>query len=490
MNANKLLQPIDRLAIALVILLALIIGLLVWVGNVCDDTCIFYAGARVNGFNWENKTIGSEDRAFILNFNRPLDRTSVEQNLTISPALPGKISWSGLRLAYTLKSPAPYGENYQVSLAEATERFSNQEKVGNKIRPFAAKFRSRDRASAYIGTQGIEKGKLVLFNWTQQKKTILTPNDLTVFDFEPYPQGDRLLFSAADNKLGIKGILNLQLYTVTTGLNSEVNNNNPQPKLILDNQKYQNNQFDLAEDGKKILVQRLNRNNPNNSGLWMITADQPPQLITDAQIGDFLIAPDSQTVAVAQGEGIALLPLETNAKPLDFIPKFGQVLDFTADGTGAAMINYNTDNAKLSYTRSLFYVNTQGIQKELLNTEGSIQSCQFDPTATYLYCWLTELIKGKEYIEKPYIAEINLKTGKARTLISLAEYQDSQLSVAPDGLGILFERSPNSTSSATDSSTTSGQSIWLLIRASQKSNSADFNAEQLPFVGFRPQWLP
>ncbi len=483
MNANRLLQPIDRLAIALVILLALIIGLLVWVGSVCDDTCIFYAGARVNGFNWENKTIGREDRAFILNFNRPLDRTSVEQNLTISPALPGKISWSGLRLAYTLESPAPYGENYQVSLAGATERFPNQEKVGNKIRPFAAKFRSRDRASAYIGTQGIEKGKLILFNWTQQKKTILTPDYLTVFDFEPYPQGDRLLFSAADNKLGIKGILNLQLYSVTTGLN-------PQVKLILDNQEYQNNKFDLAQDGKKILVQRLNRNNPNNFGLWMITADKPPQLITDAQIGDFMIAPDSQTVAVAQGEGIALLPLETNAKPLDFIPKFGQVLDFTADGTGAAMINYNTDNAKLSYTRSLFYVNTQGVQKELLNTEGSIQNCQFDPTATYLYCWLTKLVKGKEYVEKPYIAEINLKTSKVKTLVSLAEYQDSKLSVAPDGLGILFERSPNNTSSINDSSTTEDKSIWLLIRASQKSNSADFNAEQLPFVGFSPQWLP
>ena len=483
MNANKLLQPIDRLAIALVILLALIIGLLVWVGSTCDDNCIFYAGARVNGFNWENKTIGREDRAFILNFNRPLDRTSVEQNLTITPALPGKISWSGLRLAYTLESPAPYGENYQVSLAGATERFPNQEKVGNQIRPFVAKFRSRDRASAYIGTQGIEKGKLILFNWTQQKKTILTPDYLTVFDFEPYPQGDRLLFSAADNKLGIKGILNLQLYTVTTG-------SDPQVKLILDNQKYQNNQFDLAQDGKKILIQRLNRDNPNSFGLWMITADKPPQLITDAQIGDFMIAPDSQTVAVAQGEGIALLPLETNAKPLDFIPKFGQVLDFTADGTGAAMINYNTDNAKLSYTRSLFYVNTQGVQKELLNTEGSIQNCQFDPTATYLYCWLTELIKGKEYIEKPYIAEINLKSSKVKTLVSLTEYQDSKLSVAPDGLGILFERSPNNTSSINDSSTTEDKSIWLLIRASQKSNSADFNAEQLPFVGFSPQWLP
>ena len=80
--------------------------------------------------------------------------------------------------------------------------------------------------------------------------------------------------------------------------------------------------------------------------------------------GEFLITPDSQTLAIAKGEGIALLPLKPGANPLDFLPKFGRVLSFSRDGRAAAMVNYNTDNAKLKYTRSLFYVNNQGIQKE------------------------------------------------------------------------------------------------------------------------------
>ncbi len=470
-------QPIDKVAIALIIFLTVIIGLLIWGDRFYSDRYIFYTGPKVSHFSWNDKIIGGEDRAFILTFNRPMDRASVEQNLAITPTLTGKISWSGLKLAYTLDAPAPYGETYQVSLAGAKDGFNNREQ-SQSIQPFEAEFRTRDRAFAYVGTQGEEKGRLVLFNWTQQQKELLTPENLTVFDFQPYPQGDRLLFSAADSQLGMEGIQHLKLYTVTTGLNSQqANSSDPQIELILDAQKYQNNKFDLAQDGKTIVVQRINRNDYNNYGLWKITADKSPQLITEEQVGDFLITPDSQAVAAAQGEGIALLPLKTNAESLDFIPSFGQVLDFTADGTGAAMINYNTDNAKLRYTRSLFYVTNQGIQKELLNTDGSIQDCQFDPDATYLYCWLTELEKGEEYIEKPYLAKINLQTEAATTLVSLPKYQDSQLSVAPDGLGILYQQS------LTLPATTSN--IWLLILADQQQI-----AEPLPFVGLHPQWLP
>lgn len=146
---SRLVQPIDRLAIALIVLLSLIMGLLIWGGTACEDECLFHAGAKVSSFSWQNKTIGGQDRAFILTFNRPMDRDSVAENLTITPPLLGKISWSGLRLAY-------------------------------------------------VGTEGEEKGRLVLSNWTRSQKIILTPQNLTVFDFKPDPQGNFLLFSAAD----------------------------------------------------------------------------------------------------------------------------------------------------------------------------------------------------------------------------------------------------------------------------------------------------
>ena len=488
----RLSQPIDKLAIALIISFALIIGLLIWGGSACEDECLFHAGAKVSSFSWDDKIIGGQDRAFILTFNRPMDRNSVEENLTISPPLPGKISWSGLRLAYTLDRPVPYGATYQVTLAGAKERFPNQEQLGEEIQPFDAQFRSRDRALAYVGTVGEETGRLVLYNWTRSQKIILTPQNLTVFDFKPDPQGDRLLFSAADNNKGTEGIRYLKLYSVSTHVSSirldSLTENGSEVKLILDNQKYQNNKFDISQDGTTIVVQRLNRSNPEDYGLWKLVEDKSPQMFTNNRVGDFSIAPDSQAVAVAQGEGIALLPLKAQAEPLDFLSRFGRVLDFTADGTGAAMINYNTDREDLKYTRSLYYVNSQGVEKELLNTDGSIQNCQFDPIAEHLYCWLTELSKEEIYVEKPYLAEIDLKTAKINTLVTVPEYQESQVSVAPDGLGILFERSLNKMYSGTPGE--KKNSIWLAIPASDLANKTTFEIEQLPFIGFHPQWLP
>jgi len=143
--------------------------------------------------------------------------------------------------------------------------------------------------------------------------------------------------------------------------------------------------------------------------------------------------------------------------------------------------------SKLKPNPWISYVNNQGIQKELLNTDGSIQNCQFDPTAQHLYCWLTELVKGELYIETPYLAEINLKTANIKTLVTVPKYQESQVSVAPDGLGILFERSLKENSINVPGN--KKNSIWLAILTADLADTTTSNVEQLPFIGFHPQWL-
>ncbi len=89
-----------------------------------------------------------------------------------------------------------------------------------------------------------------------------------------------------------------------------------------------------------------------------------PKRLESQPGGDFTITPDSQAVAVAQGQGAAILPLQGDAsKPLDFLPQFGLVQAFSKDGSQAAMVKFNTD-----YTRDLFLVTNQGVQKQLLKT--------------------------------------------------------------------------------------------------------------------------
>ena len=194
LNLGQFKQPIDRIAISLILGLSLLIGLLLLSG---DRTA-----PRVREFTWQNQQIGAEDTGFILTFFRPMNHSTVEENLKIEPDLPGKFSWAGRRMAYTLKNPAPYGVTYTLKLAGATDRYggeTNQNK-GTPIQPFSASFRSRDRAFAYIGVKGETASRLMLVNLSSSdpKPIPLTPKDLVVSDFKPYPNSDRILFSATD----------------------------------------------------------------------------------------------------------------------------------------------------------------------------------------------------------------------------------------------------------------------------------------------------
>jgi hypothetical protein len=459
---------------------------------------------RVRSFTWQDKQVGAEDISFSLNFSRPMDHASVESSLKIDPPLPGKFSWSARRMAYTLNAPAPYGSDYSVRLEGARDQ-SIKKEPGRLIQPFVGQFHSRDRAFVYIGVEGEEKGRLVLYNLTHNQKNILTPKDLVVSDFKPYPEGDRILFSAADWVSQRPGVFDQQIYSVTTGIHPQLPGKEAtkpefagRMNLVLDSQNYQNMKFDLSADGQVIAVQRVKRNNPGEFGIWILRPNAKPQPLQNQPGGDFVITPDSASLAIAQGEGIAILPLTPAAQPLDFLPKFGKVLSFSDDGQAASMVKFNTD-----YTRSLFLVTNQGVQKELLKTNGSILNALFDPQKQTLYCLLTKLVDSEQYQEQPYLAAIDLKTSKVGSLWALPNQRDIQMSLSPDGLALLFDQVVTTGSLPTPENltTSDGQAIatsnlWLLPLTPSPSATSKDNpppaqqAEQLPLPGFHPYWLP
>jgi hypothetical protein len=512
-KSYKFIQPLDRIAIALMLLLSLLIGFVIWQGDAVKPS--------VRNFTWQNQQIGAEDTAFTLTFSRPMDTKSVEENLKvcpvdttksgeenlkICPVLAGKISWAGRRLVYTLVTPAPYGTNYKVSLQAARDKFSEAEGKKREIQPFTGSFMTRDRALLYIGANQEEQGKLVLYNLTQEQKKVLTPKDLIVMDFEPFPDGDQILFSARSSKN--PDLLSAQLYTVTTGISSKTGEQ-PEPAgkldLILDNKDYQNLKFDLSPDGQTVVVQRGKRDNPGDFGLWYLsltkdsyTEKPTPKRLESQPGGDFLITPDSKAVAVAQGQGTAILSLQEDAsKPLDFLPQFGLVQAFSKDGSQAAMVKFNTD-----YTRDLFLVTNQGVQKQLLKTTGSILGCNFDNASPTLYCLLTQLVSKEQYIEQPYLVAVNLKTEQQKPLLMLPPAQRNvQMSLAPDGLGILFDQVvaientttplPANTLKTDDGEPIASSSLWLMpLLPITDADNVEIKPEQLPLVGFHPHWLP
>lgn len=496
-TSKPFFQPLDTVAIALMLVLSLLIGLLLWQGDA--------VAPRVRDFSWQDKQVGAEDTSFTLTFSRPMDTKSVEANLQIDPPLPGKISWAGRRMVYTLLAPAPYGISYQVQLQGARDIFTQEGAKQHLNQQFQGKFSSRDRAFIYLGVEGEEQGRLILYNLTQQQKTLLTSKDLVVVDFKSYPAGEKILFSATERISNRQALIASQLYAVTTGIHSGQADAPPgKIDLVLDSKDYQNLKFDLSADGKTIVVQRVSQRNPGEFGLWVLRDDggqdarPTPQPIQSQPGGDFVITPDSTAIAVAQGQGVAILPLQSQAeKPLDFLPQFGTVLDFAKNGSQAAMVKFNSD-----YTRSLFLVTNGGVQKQLLRTTGSIFSCEFAPSQN-LYCVLSQLLQGQEYQEQPYLAAIDSKTGKQIPLVVLPNQREVQMSLSPDGLALLFDQviAVKTSAGATGNNTPQtdeGQAIatsrlWLLplLPATPGAGATKHpQPEQLPLPGFHPRWLP
>lgn len=499
--------PLDRLALGLMLSLLVVSVLLVVLGD--------HAVAKVQKFSWQERTVGAENVAFTFTFTRPMDPDSVEANLQIAPDLPGRVSWAGRRMAYTLDVPIPYGKTYEVTLPEARDRFSeNNTDSGVRFEPFVSTFQSRDRAVAYIGTQNETSGRLMLVNFTQGSEAIpLTPADWQVLDFEPYPLGDRVLFSAIAANQPASATQSPALYTVATGLAprppedlamvdaapalapGEVGEITP----VLDSDVYQNLAFDLAPNGQKIVVQRVNQTNPADFGPWVVELGQDPRRLETEPGGEFLIGPDSESLLMLQGQGTAVIPLNsegddttTAAEPLDFLPEFGRVFDVTSDGSAAAMVNFNQNDPARRFVETLVLVTNQGEETELLDATGSVISAEFDPTNRLLYVLASDLLPGEDYREQPYLAAIPLTDNpQPLKLLSLPPQARVSMDIAPDGLAAVLEVAVSPDGSPNNEET---QTVLLPLfqttaqRLEGKPTAT--NPQILPFAGMNPTWLP
>ena len=495
-------QPLDRLATAVIAGLAVVLGLLILSGD--------HATSRVRDFTWQDRQVGAEDRAFLITFSRPMDVASVEQNLRLDPPLPGKISWAGRRMAYTLTDPLPYGESFTLSLEGARDRYAALTAEASRFEPFQSQFETRRRAFLYIGAEGDEANRLVLADLMRQERTILTPKNLSVIAFKPYSLGDKVLFSASDANQE-QGLLDQQIYTVTTGITPRppIDFMSDRPPiwqrllpqaaappsgeidLVLDNRDYQNLKFDLSPDGQAIVVQRVSQQNPADFGPWLVRPGQPAEPIETEPGGDFMIAPDSQSLLLLQGQGTAIIdlggePSSGPRQPLDFLPNYGRVLDLAADGTAAAMVNFNQDDPEKRFTESLFLVTNQGREEELLQVSGSILEAHFDPSRSVLYVLATELVDAAEnsdlnpdllptadaYVEQPLLLAITLD-GVVSPLLRLPQQQRIHMSVAPDGRSLLLDLASLSAAE--------GPKIWHLPLVNQllDADTADEIVDEL-----------
>jgi len=452
-----------------------------------------YANAQspqVIQFSWKDKQVGVQDDGFTLTFNRKMNRESVEENLLIKPSLPGKISWSERKMTYQLTELPSYGTTYSIQLSQAKTARDN-----TLIEPFVSKFKTRDRAFVYLGVERKEQGRLVLYNLTQQKKTLLTPAHLTVVNFEPYPNSDRILFSAFPRNGRQKNAQ--QLYTVTTGLNyQDISNNVTAGEIesVLDSKNDSTLRFDLSANGKTLVVQRINANNLEDSELWISTQEHSKPQRLGMKAGKFIVSPNGENLAIIKAEGVTLVSLSDSEKTAQLYPEYDSMIRFSPTGSQKLMVKSHEDE-----TRSLFLV-TETEEKELFTTEASILDCKFEPREQRtVYCLKTEIVEADEdtLVEEPYLAAIDLETANTIPLLALPNYPDVKMTIAPDGIAILFDQVVATVSDGNnDLSTQNGQAIsagrlWILPlpEIPKDKNFNRIPPEEL-FAGFRPLWLP
>ena len=480
----KKLSLFDRTVMAIAIILVILITVVLVRGN--------QSPLRVTHYSWQNSNIGAQTKTLTMGFSHPVNFGKIAENLTIDPPLAGTTSWQGRQWFYTLSEIPRYGTNYQLTLNLA------EKNAAMNAQNFNSLITSRARALVYIGLTDQERGRLVLYDITnpqKPQKIILTPKDLAVRQFQIYPQGDRILFTAADPT---RRNAQQQLFTVTTG----INNNNTQAKALpgrlerlLENQDYDNQRIILAKNGSVVALNRQNRQNPADSGLWVLPKNDSPRPL-GIQGDRFIVAPQGDRLVVSQVGGVAIIPLQAEAGGSQFLAGMDQALAFSPDGKEILLTQQNLD-----YSYSLLrYDLTSQSQQEIIRGLYPILDCQFDPrTPSNAYCLRADYIQQEsgEITEEPYLALVNLDRRQSQPLLALPNYPEVDLSMAPDGLALIFDQvattnplSPSDLLTQSQKAITDGR-VWLLSLPEELAIgvNADLSPQELT-PGYAPQWMP
>ena len=145
-------------------------------------------------------------------------------------------------------------------------------------------------------------------------------------------------------------------------------------------------------------------------------------------------------------------------------------------------------------------MSNQGDEKPLLNVTGAILDAQFDPTNKLLFCLTSELLESDIYQVQPSVSAVNLDTGDVVKLLTLPPQPSVHISLAPDGLALLFDQSTpgtevNSSVGENDGAEIAVAKVWLLplyktSEARLNRQPQQIEPQAFPFAGHNPVWIP
>jgi Tol biopolymer transport system component len=161
----------DRVTLAVILGLGLTVGAL----SVASATL----GPTVDSMTTAEALDGtSVDTQIGITFTEPMSFKSVEQNFHLRPAVQGDFNWTGNEVFFVPRHRLRYGTAYAVSIGSQAQGRSHR----HLSRAFHATFTTQNEHLLYLGTEGGERGHLVLAS-VGGKRTIVGSRDGEVTDF-------------------------------------------------------------------------------------------------------------------------------------------------------------------------------------------------------------------------------------------------------------------------------------------------------------------
>lgn len=110
-----------------------------------------------------------------LTFSDRMAMQSVEHGFRLTPSVPGTFNWSGNVLLFSPRHPLAYGTRYTVTVAASARDATGR----HLFRPYRGSFITQTQSLLYLGTQGRDKGRLILASVNGHRR-VVGPDDGSV----------------------------------------------------------------------------------------------------------------------------------------------------------------------------------------------------------------------------------------------------------------------------------------------------------------------
>lgn len=391
---------------------------------------------RVVQFSHEGKIVSAKTSQLSFTFNREMDKRSVEDGFVTDPPLDGTFSWSGRKAAFTLAIPLDPAITYTLRLRNARDT------RGVPLAEYVTHLQTRTPLLSYIGTEGNELRKILLYDLLSKEKRILPTEDLSILSIYPHPSGRYILFFALD-KAAPKAT-SLEEYQELYSISLE----NHSITKLADNRGFRNSALSISPDGSLMMMRRQEIDtkrlvsssdhlysssfiNPNWQKFWYEEGNPPAHF-----------TPNGRSVLLWNiREGFVLVPTSPMEQIPENIGNFQQSFGFSSDGSKALFTEFEAEGTTRNFNNIMVFYN-KGEKQPLLKNTGSIAQPTFTPDGRFFYYLMMR--KEDNTLGAPlfHLYAYDFDKDRVRPITTDPMYSEEHFAISPDGSQVVFERYP------------------------------------------------